>query len=255
MSTLFSLTGRVALVTGGSRGIGRLMAGGLLKHGATVYICSRKAQDCETTARELSSLGPCHALPADVSNVEGIRALVQTLAGRESMLDILVNNAGAAWSAPLDSFPEKGWDKVVDLNMKTPFFLTQALLPLLRESAKQRCAKVINIASIDGLSTTAWETFPYTASKAGLIHLTKRLSLALISQNIVVNCIAPGAFASDMNVLARDHGQAMAKQVPAGRIGQPEDIEAAVVYLASRAGDYVVGSTLIVDGGWAHTRS
>lgn len=255
MSTLFSLTGRVALVTGGSRGIGRLMAGGLLKHGATVYICSRKAQDCETTARELSSLGPCHALPADVANVEGIRALVQTLAGRESMLDILVNNAGAAWSAPLDSFPEKGWDKVVDLNMKTPFFLTQALLPLLRESAKQRCAKVINIASIDGLSTTAWETFPYTASKAGLIHLTKRLSLALISQNIVVNCIAPGAFASDMNVLARDHGQAMAKQVPAGRIGQPEDIEAAVVYLASRAGDYVVGSTLIVDGGWAHTRS
>lgn len=255
MSTLFSLEGRVALVTGGSRGIGRLMAGGLLKHGATVYICSRKAQDCETTARELSSLGPCHALPADIATVEGARELAQSLAGRENALDILVNNAGAAWSAPLDSFPEKGWDKVVDLNMKTPFFLTQALLPLLRASAKQRCAKVINIASIDGLSTTAWETFPYTASKAGLIHLTKRLSLALISENIVVNCIAPGAFASDMNVLARDHAEAMARQVPAGRIGQAEDIEAAVVYLASRAGDYVVGSTLIVDGGWAHTRS
>ena len=255
MSTLFSLEGRVALVTGGSRGIGRLMAGGLLKHGATVYICSRKAQDCETTARELSSLGPCHALPADIATVEGARELAQSLASRESALDILVNNAGAAWSAPLDSFPEKGWDKVVDLNMKTPFFLTQALLPLLRESAKQRCAKVINIASIDGLSTTAWETFPYTASKAGLIHLTKRLSLALIGENIVVNCIAPGAFASDMNVLARDHAEAMARQVPAGRIGQAQDIEGAVVYLASRAGDYVVGSTLIVDGGWAHTRS
>jgi NAD(P)-dependent dehydrogenase (short-subunit alcohol dehydrogenase family) len=255
MSQLFSLEGRIALVTGGSRGIGRMMAGGLLKHGASVYICSRKAQDCETTARELSSLGPCHALPADISTVEGARELAQTLAGRESRLDILVNNAGAAWSAPFESFPEKGWDKVVDLNMKTPFFLTQALLPLLRESAKQRCAKVINIASIDGLSTTTWETFPYTASKAGLIHLSKRLALTLVGERIVVNCIAPGAFASDMNVLARDHGEAMARQVPAGRIGQAEDIEAAVVYLASRAGDYVVGSTLIVDGGWAHTRN
>jgi NAD(P)-dependent dehydrogenase (short-subunit alcohol dehydrogenase family) len=255
MTQVFSLEGRIALVTGGSRGIGRMMAGGLLKHGATVYICSRKAKDCEATARELSSLGPCHALPADIATVEGARMLAQTLAGRESRLDILVNNAGAAWTAPFENFPENGWDKVVDLNMKAPFFLTQAMLPLLRESAKQRCAKVINIASIDGLSTTAWETFPYTASKAGLIHLTKRLALALVGERIVVNCIAPGAFASDMNVLARDHEQAMASQVPAGRIGQTEDIEAAVVYLASRGGDYVVGSTLVIDGGWTHTRS
>ena len=255
MSTLFSLAGRVALVTGGSRGIGRLMAGGLLKHGATVYICSRKAQDCEATARELSQLGPCHALPADIASVEGARELARALGQREQALDILVNNAGAAWSASFEDFPEKGWDKVADLNLKAPFFLTQALLPLLRESARQRCAKVINIASIDGLSTTQWETFSYSASKAGLIHLTKRLALALIGENIVVNGIAPGAFASDMNVLARDNEQAMARQVPAGRIGQAEDIEAAVVYLASRGGDYVVGSTLVVDGGWTHTRN
>lgn len=254
MSTLFSLEGRVALVTGGSRGIGRLMAGGLLKHGATVYICSRKAQDCETTARELSSLGPCHALPADIATVEGARELAQSLAGRENALDILVNNAGAAWSAPLDSFPEKGWDKVVDLNMKTPFFLTQALLPLLRASAKQRCAKVINIASIDGVSVNPWETYSYAASKAGLIHLTRRMALRLAEDNIVCSAIAPGAFPSEMNKEARDHGAEVASRIPIGRVGRDEDMAGAAIYLASRAGDYVVGETLVVDGGVTHAR-
>ena len=246
---LFSLAGRTALITGGSRGIGRMMAEGFLAAGAKVYITARKAAACEQTARELSALGPCVALPLDVSTPEGCQALAAAYAQHESQLDILVNNAGAAWGAPFDEFPEAGWDKVVDLNLKTPFFLTQTLAAPLRAAAKQQPAKVINIASIDGVSVNPMETYSYAASKAGLIHLTKRMSLRLIQDNIVVSAIAPGAFASDMNRDARDHADAVSQRIPAGRIGTPEDMAAAAIYLASRAGDYVVGATLVVDGG------
>jgi NAD(P)-dependent dehydrogenase (short-subunit alcohol dehydrogenase family) len=249
MKDLFSLQGRTALVTGGSRGIGRMIAKGFLTQGARVYISSRKADACDEAARELSSLGPCFALPADVSTVEGARALAAAFAAKEPALDILVNNAGAAWGEDFDTFPEKGWDKVVDLNMKSPFFLTQALHEQLRAGGKARPAKVINIASIDGVSVNPMETYSYAASKAGLIHLTKRMSLRLVADNIVVSGIAPGAFASEMNRAARDHGDEVAKRIPSGRIGTDEDMAGVAIFLASRAGDYVVGQTIVVDGG------
>ncbi|HYF41112.1 MAG TPA: SDR family oxidoreductase [Ramlibacter sp.] len=254
MNNLFSLEGRVALVTGGSRGIGRMIAAGFLAQGARVYISSRKAQACEDTARELSATGTCIPLPADVSTVEGAHGLAAALTAREPALDILVNNAGAAWGESFDTFPEKGWDKVMDLNVKSPFFLTQALHPALKAAARARPAKVINIASIDGVSVNPMETYSYAASKAGLIHLTKRLALRLVQDNIVVSGIAPGAFASEMNRQARDHADEVARRIPAGRIGTDEDMAGAAIYLASRAGDYVVGQTLVVDGGVTHAR-
>jgi NAD(P)-dependent dehydrogenase (short-subunit alcohol dehydrogenase family) len=251
---LFSLKGRCALITGGSRGIGRMIAEGFLAQGARVYISARKAAACDQTAKELSAFGHCVSLPADVSTVEGAQGLVDAYAKHEGTLDILVNNAGAAWGAPYDEFPESGWDKVVDLNLKTPFFLTQALTPMLRKAATDHLAKVINIASIDGISVNPQETYSYAASKAGLIQLTRRMALRLAQDRIVVSAIAPGAFASDMNKVARDHGDEISGRIPAGRIGTPEDMAGAAIYLASRAGDYVMGSTLIVDGGVTHAR-
>jgi NAD(P)-dependent dehydrogenase (short-subunit alcohol dehydrogenase family) len=249
MKDLFSLQGRVALVTGGSRGIGKMIAAGFLAHGARVYISSRKAAACDDAVRELSALGPCFSLPADVSSVEGARALAAALAAKEPSLDILVNNAGAAWGESFDTFPEKGWDKVMDLNVKSPFFLTQALHEQLKNAGRIRPAKVINIASIDGVSVNPMETYSYAASKAGLIHLTRRMSLRLVQDNIVVSGIAPGAFASEMNRDARDHGDEVARRIPSGRIGTDEDMAGVAIYLASRAGDYVVGQTIAVDGG------
>ena len=252
---LFSLQGRVALVTGGSRGIGRMIAAGFLAQGAKVYISSRKAEACEKTAAELSKGGSCTALPADVSTVAGAHALAKNFLALESKLDILVNNAGAAWLEKFDQFPEKGWDKVVDLNLKAPFFLTQALHGALKAAAtKARPAKVINIASIDGWSVNPQETYSYAASKAGLIHLTRRMALRLVEDQIVVSAIAPGAFSSDMNILARDHAEEVARRIPARRIGTDEDMAGAAIYLASRAGDYVVGATLVVDGGVSDAR-
>ncbi|KQX88758.1 SDR family oxidoreductase [Variovorax sp. Root473] len=251
---LFSLKGRSALITGGSRGIGRMIAEGFLAQGARVYISARKAAACDQTAKELSALGHCVSLPADVSTVEGAQALVDAYAKHEGSLDILVNNAGAAWGAPYDEFPESGWDKVVDLNLKTPFFLTKALTPMLKKAATDHLSKVINIASIDGISVNPQETYSYAASKAGLIQLTRRMALRLAQDRIVVSAIAPGAFASDMNKDARDHGDEVKGRIPAGRIGTPEDMAGAAIYLASRAGDYVMGSTLVVDGGVTHAR-
>ncbi|MDA7417001.1 SDR family oxidoreductase [Xenophilus arseniciresistens] len=255
INSLFSLQGRSALITGGSRGIGRMIAEGYLAAGARVYISARKAEACDQTAKELSALGHCVSLPADVSTREGIEALVAAYSKHEDRLDILVNNAGAAWGAPYDEFPESGWDKVVNLNMKTPFFLTQALTPLLRKAAGgDHLAKVINIASIDGISVNMWDTYSYSASKAGVIHLTKRMAMHLIKERIVVSAIAPGPFASEMNKEARDHADEVAQYTPAGRIGKPEDMAGAAIYLASNAGDFVVGSTVIVDGGVTYTR-
>ena len=249
MSDLFSLAGRTALITGGSRGIGKMIAAGYIAAGAKVYISARKEVACRQTAEELG----CIALPADVSTLEGMEQLASAYRQHESKLDILVNNAGAAWLAPFDDFPEKGWDKVMDLNTKTPFYLTSKLAPELRAAASfERPAKVINIASIDGIAVNPQETYPYAASKAGLIHLTRRMAKTLIADNIVCSAIAPGAFASDMNIAARDQAEAVASRVPAKRIGTDEDMAGAAIYLASRAGDYVVGATLTVDGGVAY---
>ena len=251
---LFSLKGRSALITGGSRGIGRMIAEGFLRAGARVYISARKADACDATAAELSVIGPCVSLPADVSTQGGVQQLVAAYQQHERSLDILVNNAGAAWGAPYEEFPESGWDKVVDLNLKAPFFLTQALTPLLKKAATDHLAKVIHIASIDGVSVNPQETYSYAASKAGLIHLTRRMALKLAPERIAVSAIAPGAFASTMNKDARDHGDEVAQRIPLGRIGTPEDMAGAAIFLASRAGDYVVGSTLIVDGGVTYAR-
>jgi len=253
---LFSLHGRVALVTGGSRGIGRMIASGFLNQGAArVYISARKAAACETTAKELSAQyqGECIALPIDISAAAGIEMLAGEIKKREPKLDILVNNAGAAWGADFDEFPENGWDKVVNLNLKTPFFLTKALAAPLRAAAsRDKPAKVINIASIDGIFVNPNETYSYAASKAGLIHLTRRMATRLIKDNINVAAIAPGAFKSDMNRAARDHAEEVAKHIPARRIGTDEDMAGVAIYLASRAGDYVVGATITVDGGVAY---
>jgi len=250
-NTLFRLDGRVALVTGGSRGIGKMIAAGFVAQGAKVYISSRKADICEAAAAEL---GPnCIALPQDVSTVAGCKALAAQLGEREERLDILVNNAGAAWGVPFEEFPEAGWDKVMDLNVKSPFFLTQALYGLLKAAGTPaRPAKVINITSIDGQRLNPWETYSYHASKSALIYLTKRMAARLVRDAINVTSIAPGAFPSDMNKAARDHGDTIARGIPAGRIGVDEDMAGAAIYLASRAGDYVVGETITVDGGLVH---
>ncbi|HEX7887053.1 MAG TPA: SDR family oxidoreductase [Phenylobacterium sp.] len=248
-SNLFSLDGRVALVTGGSRGIGKMIAKGYLEAGAAkVYISSRKAPACIETAEEL---GPqCIPLPQDVSTVDGVKALTAAYLAKEDKLDILVNNAGAAWGAAFDEFPESGWDKVLDLNLKSPFFLTQALHGALTKAGRpDRPSKVINIASIDGIRLNPQETYSYHASKSGLIYLTRRMAARLIQDNIAVTCIAPGPFASEMNRVARDEGEAVAKLVPSRRIGTDEDMQGVAIYLASRAGDYVVGHTIPVDGG------
>ncbi|CAN5661274.1 SDR family oxidoreductase [soil metagenome] len=247
-TNLFRLDGRIALVTGGSRGIGKMIAAGFIAQGATVYISSRKAEACFETAQELGE--KCIPLPQDVSTVAGCKALAAQLAEHTDKLDILVNNAGAAWGEPFENFPEKGWDKVMDLNVKSPFFLTQALHPALKAAAsRDRPAKVINITSIDGQRLNPWETYSYHASKSALIYLTKRMAARLIQDSINVTSIAPGAFASEMNKAARDHGEAIARNIPAKRIGVDEDMAGAAIYLASRAGDYVVGDTITVDGG------
>jgi len=247
-STLFSLEGRTALVTGGSRGIGLMIAKGFLAQGAKVYISSRKAEVCDAVAKELGS--NCISLPADVSTVEGCRGLAAAYAEHESALDILVNNAGAAWGANFEDFPEAGWDKVMDLNVKSPFFLTQSFHQALKGNASQSTpAKVINIASIDGLRLNPWETYSYQASKAAVINLTKRMAARLVKDDIYVTAIAPGAFASEMNRAARDHADAVAKGIPNKRVGVDEDMAAAAIFLAARSGNYVIGETIAVDGG------
>jgi len=227
-----------------------MIAAGFIEAGARVYITARHADACAQTAAEL---GPqCIALPRDLSTVEAVRAFAAELAEREPALDILVNNAGAAWGASFETFPEHGWDKVMDINLKSPFFLTQALYPLLKAAASDaRPAKVINIASIDGMTLSPEETYSYHASKAGLIFLTRRMAERLAPERIFVTAISPGAFASKMNYAARDHADMLISQIPSGRIGEDLDMAAAAVFLASRAGDYIVGATIPVDGGVA----
>jgi NAD(P)-dependent dehydrogenase (short-subunit alcohol dehydrogenase family) len=250
-SKLFSLEGKVALVTGGSRGIGKMIVEGFLAQGATVYISSRKRDVCDAVAQEL---GPkCFSLPQDVSNVEGCKALAAAFSEKESKLDILVNNAGAAWGMPFEDFSEHGWDRVMDLNLKSPFFLLQALHGSLKAAGSaDQPAKVINITSIDGQRLNPWDTYSYHASKSALIYLTKRLAARLVSDHINVTSIAPGAFPSEMNRAARDHADQVAESIPCKRIGVAEDMAGTAIYLASRAGNYVIGDTISVDGGIVH---
>lgn len=246
---LFSLEGRVALVTGGSRGIGRMIVEGFLAAGcAKVYISARKVGEVDATVAEFGE--KVIGLPGDLSTLEGIQSLADQIAQREVKLDILVNNAGAAWGQDFEDFTEEGWDRTMNINVKTPFFLTQKLYPLLKASASEaQPAKVINISSVDGQRINPWETYPYQASKAAVIHLTRRMAARLVRDNIFVSSISPGAFPTQMNRAARDREDAAAAGIPAGRIGRTEDMAAGAVYLASRAGDYVIGETLTIDGG------
>ena len=246
---LFSLEGKIALITGGSRGIGKMFVEGFVAAGCErVYITARKTQVVEETAAQFGD--KVIGLPGDISRMEGIEELAAEIARRETRLDILVNNAGVAWGNTFEEFPEIGWNKVMDLNVKTPFFLTQKLHGLLKAAATaDRPAKVINIASIDGLRPNPWDTYSYQASKAALIHLTKRMAARLIKDNIVVSGIAPGAFPSEMNKAAARNPEGSAKGIPSRRVGVAEDMAGGAIYLASRAGDYVVGTTIPIDGG------
>ncbi|MBA4793741.1 SDR family oxidoreductase [Phenylobacterium sp.] len=253
MKNLFSVEGKVVLITGGSRGIGEMIARGYVENGAKVYISSRKAEVCDRVAEELSEYGTCISLPFDLGGMDGIEGLANAVKERESRLDVLVNNAGATWGAPIDEYPEDGWDKTVDLNVKSIFFLTQKLLPLLRAAASaDEPARVINIASVNGIEPPALETYAYSTSKAGCIMLTRHLAKRLAPEHILVNAIAPGPFPSKMMAATlAQAGDAIAKNNPRGRIGQPEDIAGVAIFLGSRASAYTTGATIPCDGGSA----
>lgn len=246
---LFSLEGRVALVTGGSRGIGAMIVEGYLAAGAKrIYISARKVDQVEAAVARFGDR--VVGIPMDISTVEGCHALAAEISAREEKLDILVNNAGAAWGEAYESFPESAWDRVMDLNVKSLFFLTQALTPKLKAAGTfERPAKIINIASIDGMKINPWQTYSYQASKAAVIHLTRRIAAELARQNILVSGIAPGAFQSDMNKAARDFGDQVGKNIPFPRIGTVEDMAGLAIFLAARSGDYIVGETIACDGG------
>jgi len=253
LKNLFSVEGKVVLITGGSRGIGEMIARGYVENGAKVYISSRKAEVCDRVAEELSEYGTCISLPFDLGGMDGIAGLANAVKERESRLDVLVNNAGATWGAPIDEYPEDGWDKTVDLNVKSIFFLTQKLLPLLRAAASaDEPARVINIASVNGIEPPGLETYAYSTSKAGCIMLTRHLAKRLAPEHILVNAIAPGPFPSKMMAATlAQAGDAIAKNNPRGRIGQPEDIAGVAIFLGSRASAYTTGATIPCDGGSA----
>lgn len=252
LAKLFCIEGKVALVTGGSRGIGYMIAEGLLTAGARVYVCARKVDELSAAVKSLSIHGDCRGIVADLSAQAGIESLCAAIEADERALDLLVNNAGVTWSAPVDSYPRDRFERVLDVNLTGPFALTQRCLPLLRAAAGPHDpARVINIASIEGLVSSAWETYAYGASKAGLLMLTRHLAGRLARENISVNAIAPGLFPSKMTAFAYegDDDPATTHGIPLGRPGAIEDIAGAVIYLASRAGAFVTGATLVVSGG------
>jgi NAD(P)-dependent dehydrogenase (short-subunit alcohol dehydrogenase family) len=253
MSDLFDVSGKTALVTGGSRGIGLMIARGLVQAGASVIVSSRKSDDVQAAADELSAHGLCQAIPGDISTREGAVQLAAATSERFAELDILVNNAGVVWGASLEEFPQQGWDKVVHTNVEGVFNLTVALLPALRAAAR-KCgpARVINIGSIDGLRTPAMENYSYSASKAAVHMLTRHLAKRLASEQITVNAIAPGPFESKMMAFALDDPQTregIEANVPLGRIGRPDDAAGLTLFLASRAGSYLTGTVIPLDGG------
>ena len=262
INNLFSVSGKVALVTGGSRGIGEMITAGLLANGAKVYITARKADQCNATAESLSKEygAECISIPANIADISGVEALAAELNKREKHLDFLINNAGAAWGAPLESFPEVGWDKVMDTNVKGVFFLTQKVLPLLEARAtKDDPSRVVNIGSIDGIRPTIFDTQSYGPSKAAVHFLTQQLAAPLARRNILCNAIAPGAFPTWMLSTGIGTGgdvegtdwSAIGKTSPRGRVGTPEDIAGLAIFLCSRAGQFVCGDVIKCDGGAA----
>jgi NAD(P)-dependent dehydrogenase (short-subunit alcohol dehydrogenase family) len=253
---LFGLTGKVALVTGGSRGIGLMIAEGFVRAGARTYITSRKADVCEAEARRLSEKGTCIALPGSLESLAGCEAVATAFRERESTLDVLVNNAGANWGAPIAEYPDEAWDKVLELNVKSVFHLTRALLPQLEAAASaDDPARVINIGSIDGLRAPEMDTFAYSSSKAAVHHLSRVLAQKLAPKRITVNAVAPGPFESKMMAATleafHDH---IVQSCPLKRIGAPDDMAGIALYLASKAGSYVTGTVIPVDGGMSTWR-
>jgi NAD(P)-dependent dehydrogenase (short-subunit alcohol dehydrogenase family) len=255
---LFSVTGKVAVVTGGSRGIGAMIAGGLVRAGCRVYVTARKAAACDAMAAELSAFGECISVPLDIAAAGGVEALIQAVSEREDRLHILVNNAGATWGASLEEYPLSAFDKLWNVNVKALFALTVASLPLLRAAASAADpARVINIGSIDGLGVPTLESYAYSTTKAGVHMLTRHLASRLAGESITVNAIAPGPFDSKMMAFALDDPQtraAIADGVPLGRIGEPDDMAGAAIFLASRAGRYLTGAVIPVDGGLSTIR-
>jgi NAD(P)-dependent dehydrogenase (short-subunit alcohol dehydrogenase family) len=256
MAGLFDISGKSALVTGGSRGIGLMIARGFVEAGARVYISSRKASVGDEVAAELSKIGTCVSLPADLSNDDECDRLAAEVTALEPKLDILVNNAGATWGAPLAEYPADAWDKVMTLNAKAPFLLTRALLPALEAAGTpEDPARVINIGSIDGIQVPIMETYAYSTSKAAIHQLTRHLARQLGPRNITVNAVAPGPFESKMMAATlRDFRDMIERSSPLGRIGRPDDMAGVAIYLASRAGAYVTGAVIPVDGGIATTK-
>ena len=252
---LFSIAGKTALVTGGSRGIGKMIAEGFVDAGAVVYISSRKAEVCEQVAAELSEKGTCVPVPADLSQEDECRRLADEMATRVDRLDILVNNAGATWGAPLDDYDEKAFERVLGLNVKGVFHVTKFLVPLLEKAGTQdEPARVINIGSIDGIGVPMMETYAYSASKAAVHQLTRHLAKRL-APAITVNAIAPGPFESKMMAATLEaFGEQITASAPLRRIGRPDDMAGAAIFLSSRAGAYVTGAVIPVDGGIATTR-
>ena len=250
---LFDVSGKNALVTGGGRGIGLMIARGLVQAGVRVVIASRKAEDLEAAAAELRTFGDCEAIPADLSTPEGAGALAEAVRARFDALHILVNNSGATWGAPLEEFPASGWDRVIHTNLEGVFHLTVGLLPALRAAASaDDPARVINIGSIDGIRVPAVENYSYSASKAAVHMLTRHLARRLASEQITVNAIAPGPFESKMMAFMLDTPEKraeVARMVPLGRIGRPDDAAGLTVFLASRAGSYLTGAVIPLDGG------
>ncbi len=251
LNELFAVTNKVAVVTGGSRGIGKMIAQGFVENGIRTYITARKAKACDETAKELSELGECISLPADLSTSEGRKQFVDEIKQREPSLDILVNNAGTAWGAAFDEYPEAGYDKVMNINLKAVFMLTRDLLPLLRkDSSTENPSRVINVGSIDGLRVSSTDNFAYGASKAAVHFLTKNLALRLAPQGVTVNAIAPGAFESQMMAYMLDNFKdKIESENPLGRIGRPADMAGLALYLASNASKYMTGQVIAIDGG------
>ncbi|MGF1596233.1 MAG: SDR family oxidoreductase [Acidimicrobiales bacterium] len=253
MSELFDVSGKVAIVTGGSRGIGLMIARGLVTNGVKTYITARKAEACDAAAAELSELGECISMPGDLSTDDGLAAFAEAFSAAEDRLNILVNNAGAAWGAPFGEFPGSGFDKVFNVNVKAPFMLTQALLGSLRAAATEGDpARVIMTGSVDGIVVPFGDNFSYSASKAGVHMLARHMAHHLTCENLTINSIAPGPFESKMMSYVLDdpvRRAAAIESVPLRRIGTPEDVAGAVIFLASRAGAYLTGAVIPVDGG------
>jgi len=254
IESLFSMQDKICVVTGGSRGLGAFMAQGFLEAGARrVYITARKAEACISAAEELSQYGECIAIPGDVATSEGLQNLVAELMSREQHIDVLVNNAGTGWGAPFGQFPEKGWDKVMDINAKSPFFLIQALAPLLKENASaDNTTSIINIGSIAGMVGNALDNFSYAASKTAIHQLTRVLSTELASDHIRVNAIAPGRFYSKLTEFLSNDQEAFEEElqtIPMRRWGEATDIAGVAIMLASKAGAFITGQIIPVDGG------